>query len=126
MSGYALIIEPDMNLVRRFQETLGSEGLKLDVAENGHHGVEVARHHQPDVIVLDSGVLEGDEAEKLNYWSFKTYPETQHVPIIVLTDHELERAVGDLSQPSIGDYLLPKNNFVQFTLFELLRFMDVV
>lgn len=126
MSGYALIIEPDMNLVQQFQATLGSEGLQLDLAENGLQGIEVARHHHPDVIVLDSDVLQGDDAEKQNYWPFKTYPETQHVPIIVLTDHELERAVGDTEQLGIGDYMLPKNNFIQFTLFELLRFMDVV
>jgi len=126
MSGYALIIEPDPNLAKRFQDVLSNTGLHLNIASNSQEGIEHVHTCPPDVIVLDHSLLNGEEARTQNYWCFKIHPRTQHIPIVVLTDQEQERSVGATKTYSVGDYTLPKNKFIPFTLFELLRFMEVV
>jgi CheY-like chemotaxis protein len=126
MPGHALIIEPDPSLAKRFQETLGCAGVILEVTANANEGIAAAQRRHPDVIVLDADLLESAEAEKRNYWSLKTNPLTKHVPIVVLIQHERERVAGERYRPLWGDYELPKNMFLPFTLFELLRFMEIV
>ncbi len=126
MSGHTLIIEPDSALAQRFRETLERAGIAMDLVTTMADAIEAARRCHPDVIVLDSTLFDNAAVEDQPYWSLKTNPHTFHVPIVVLAQQEQARAVGEEhSLLRYGDYTLLKNMFVPYTLFELLRFMEV-
>jgi DNA-binding response OmpR family regulator len=128
MSGHTLIIEPDRALAQRFEATLNNEGFDIEIVTSGTDGMRAARRHPPDVIVLDADLLHTEDEVAQNYWAFKLHPRTRHVPIVVLMDQsqEQERAVGGAPQGGrVGDFALPKNMFIPFTLFELLRFIHL-
>ncbi|NJN68512.1 MAG: response regulator [Chloroflexaceae bacterium] len=125
MSGHTLIIEPDQALAQRFETILNDEGFDIEIVASGNEGMRAARRHPPDVIVLDANLLHTEDEVARNYWAFKLHPRTRHVPIVVLTEQQYERAVGEADPGRVGDYSLPKNTFIPFTLFELLRFIHL-
>lgn len=51
--GHVLVVEDDPAIAHLLQEYLGREGFEVHVAEDGEHGVELARGARPDVIILD-------------------------------------------------------------------------
>ena len=124
--GRVLIIVSDQHLANRFHETLGHAGLKVAIAPDGDSGLNIAQQQKPDAIILDADLLQGKEAEAQNYWLFKKHAVTNHIPIIILTGAARERAIGASEEPGLGDFALTKNMFVPFTLFETLRYMELV
>jgi CheY-like chemotaxis protein len=56
-------------------------------AESGREGLELAREHVPDLILMDIGIpeLDGWEATRI----LKADPVTAHIPIIAVTAHAL-------------------------------------
>ncbi len=124
--GRVLIIVSDQHLANRFRETLGHAGLKVAIAPDGASGLNIAQQQKPDAIILDADLLQGKEAEAHNYWLFKENSVTNHIPIVILTASARERAVGESAERALGDYALTKNMYVPFTLFEKLRYMELV
>jgi CheY-like chemotaxis protein len=68
---------------------LSRAGFEVKVATNGKEGVEWAKTLLPDLILMDLNLpkLDGMEATR----RLKSQPETQHIPIIVLTSHDDEK-----------------------------------
>lgn len=66
-------------LARRFQ----SAGWEVVTADNGKLGVEAAREHAPDIIVIDYNmpVMNGGDAAV----ALREDPATAHIPIIMLS-----------------------------------------
>lgn len=78
-----LMIEDD-ELNRDMQSRrLAYSGYEVVMAEDGERGVVMARTESPDIILMDVGLpgMDGYETTRL----IKAQPETQSIPIIVLT-----------------------------------------
>lgn len=78
-----LMIEDD-ELNRDMQSRrLAYNGYEVVMAEDGERGVVMARTESPDIILMDVGLpgIDGYETTRL----IKSQPETQSIPIIVLT-----------------------------------------
>jgi CheY-like chemotaxis protein len=72
------------------QRRLTRRGFEVKIAMDGAQTVEWAKTLQPDLIVMDLNlpVLDGWEATR----RLKSQPETQHIPIIVLTADSTKRS----------------------------------
>ena len=69
-----------------------SPDIALLTARNGHKGVELARTHQPDVILMDINLpgISGIEALKI----LRNDPLTAHIPVIALSANAIPRDVN--------------------------------
>jgi CheY-like chemotaxis protein len=81
-----LVEDNEMNrdmLSRRLQR----KGHEVLIALDGAQGVELARSHNPDLILMDMSlpVLDGWQATQ----QIKAIPETSSIPIIALTAHAM-------------------------------------
>jgi signal transduction histidine kinase/CheY-like chemotaxis protein len=82
--GTLLYIEDTPSNLRLFEEILlHRPGLAMMSAMRGSLGLELARQHRPDVIVLDLHLPDLDGAEVLR--RLRTDPLTRAIPVIVLT-----------------------------------------
>jgi len=77
-------------------------GFDVKVANNGKEGAEWAKTLQPDLILMDLNLpgLNGWEATR----KLKSQPETQHIPIIVLTAHTSEKSRDEAFAAGCDDY----------------------
>ena len=66
--------------------------LRLLSAVNGTHGIELARYHRPDVILMDINLpgLNGTDAMQI----LQGNPRTAHIPIIAITANAMPRDVA--------------------------------
>jgi len=81
-----LVEDNEMNrdmLSRRLQR----KGYEVVLAVDGPSGVEMARTHAPDLILMDMSlpILDGWEATR----RLKSDAATQHIPVIALTAHAM-------------------------------------
>ena len=86
MSKILLVEDNEMNrdmLQRRLQR----KGFEVVVAVDGQQGVELAREHVPDLILMDLSlpVMDGWTATR----RIKADPTTGEIPIIALTAHAM-------------------------------------
>lgn len=81
-----LFIEDEATLHKTFEDALTKEGYTLISALDGETGVRLAKEKKPDLILLDL-ILPGiNGIEVLR--ELKNIPETQHIPVIVLSNSE--------------------------------------
>ncbi len=96
---YVEDVPQNRDIVRRYLAGVAD----LMEAENGEHGVEIARRERPDIILMDLSLprLDGWSATK----QIKGIPEIEHIPVIALTAHasgeDRERAM----EAGCTDYL---------------------
>ena len=91
-----LYIEDNEDNVFMLATRLRRKGFEVVIARDGIEGINVAHAENPDLILMDLSlpVLDGWEAMR----RLKASPETQSIPIIVLTAHAMagdrEKAVA--------------------------------
>jgi signal transduction histidine kinase/ActR/RegA family two-component response regulator len=87
--------------------------LKLISAPDGHLGVELARAHRPDIILMDINLpgLNGIEAVKL----LASDPRTANIPVIALTANAMPRDVEKGLAAGFFRYLIKPINVDEFT-----------
>jgi CheY-like chemotaxis protein/nitrogen-specific signal transduction histidine kinase len=88
-----LYVEDNPASLRLVQELLQSRGdLRLLSATDGRTGVQMAREHQPDVILMDNNMptLSGRDAQAI----LKRDPRTAHIPVIALTANAMPDAAA--------------------------------
>jgi two-component system, cell cycle response regulator DivK len=63
------------------------KGYEVILAQNGQEGLEAARNHTPDLILMDMSlpVMDGWEATR----RLKEVPATSRIPVVALTAHAL-------------------------------------
>jgi signal transduction histidine kinase/ActR/RegA family two-component response regulator len=86
-----LYVEDNRASLKLVEELLAVRGgFKLLSAGNGELGVEMARQHQPDVILMDNNMpqMTGREAQAI----LRKDPRTAHIPIIALTANAMPEA----------------------------------
>ncbi len=95
MSKILIVEDNEMNrdmLSRRLMR----KGFEIVMAEDGQKGVEMSKSENPDLILMDLSlpVMDGWEATS----TIKANPDTNSIPIIVLTAHAMagdrEKALG--------------------------------
>ena len=84
---HVLAIDDDEKIRELYDATLTAQGYKVHTAASGEEGLELAESMQPDMIILDLMMpgMDGFEvAEEL-----KKRPQTEDIPIIVVTARDL-------------------------------------
>jgi len=98
-----LIIEDQAKILENILETLELEGFQTMGASNGMTGVQLARAHQPDLIICDVMMPGMDGYGVL--LELQNNPETSTIPFVFLTaraDRESQRQGMELGA---DDYL---------------------
>ncbi|MDR7269433.1 signal transduction histidine kinase/ActR/RegA family two-component response regulator [Pelomonas saccharophila] len=88
-----LYVEDNPASLKLVEEMLAARGgIRLLSAGNGQLGVEMAREHQPDVILMDNNMptMTGREAQAV----LKLDPRTAHIPVIALTANAMPEAAA--------------------------------
>ena len=88
-----LYVEDNRASLKLVEELLAARGdIRLLSAGNGQLGVEMAREHQPDVILMDNNMptMTGREAQAI----LKQDPRTAHIPVIALTANAMPGAAA--------------------------------
>ncbi|MBA5606920.1 response regulator [Duganella sp. FT3S] len=87
--------------------------LRLLSAPDGHLGIELARAHQPDLILMDINLpcVSGVDALQL----LRADPATAHIPVIALTANAMPRDVEKGLAMGFFRYLVKPINIDEFT-----------
>ena len=80
-----LVVEDDAYNQEILNRFLGREGYEVITANNGREGVEAARLHAPNLILMDLSLPEMDGWEATR--QIKADPMLASIPIIALTAH---------------------------------------
>jgi len=80
-----LVVDDKANVRQLLSEYLTGQGFKVVIATNGREAIYVARHENPDAILLDIMMPEMDGYEFL-----KHYRRERSVPVIIITAREEE------------------------------------
>jgi two-component system cell cycle response regulator DivK len=97
-----LYVEDNDDNIYMLKQRLERKGFEVLVARDGRAGVEAAREHMPDLILLDLGlpVLDGWEAARL----LKQDERTQAIPIIALSAHAMAGDRAAALEAGCNDY----------------------
>jgi PAS domain S-box-containing protein len=91
----------NLELVERVLAT--RPGLKLISAMQGSRGIELARDHRPDVILLDLHLPDMSGEEVLR--ALREDPATEQMPIVVITADATRRTFSELFAAGADDFL---------------------
>ncbi|MEZ5508205.1 MAG: twitching motility response regulator PilH [Gammaproteobacteria bacterium] len=98
-----LIVDDSPTETYKFKEILEKHGFEIITADNGADGVAVARQEKPDVVLMDVVMpgLNGFQATR----QLSKGPDTQHIPVIIVTtkDQETDKVWG--RRQGASDYL---------------------
>jgi DNA-binding response OmpR family regulator len=76
-----LLIEPDRLLAGTYRQALEARGHKVIMCASAQSAIFAADTVKPDVVILELQLIDHSGIEFL--YEFRSYPEWQHVPIIV-------------------------------------------
>ena len=102
-SGKILIVDDNSDNLKVLYTYLKSAGFEVFAADNGLAGIEVVKHSEPELILLDVMMPEMNGFEVCR--RLKADPTTEHIPVIFLT--ALSEVVDKLTGFQVGgvDYI---------------------
>lgn len=83
-----LIVDDSRTQLYSMEKILQAVGITTLTAENGKQGILLARHKNPDVILMDIVMPEINGFQATRYLSRQ--PDTSHIPIIIISGSEQE------------------------------------
>jgi DNA-binding response OmpR family regulator len=99
-----LVVEPDGAMACLLQETLSLEGYAVQVTSSADDALEMARHQQPDLVLLESNLAD----RQMDGWElcrvFKKTEELCNIWVVMATSHPDQSAALDAG----ADLYLPK------------------
>jgi len=101
-----LLIEPDAVLAASYTTALEAAGHTVAHAHSAQQAVMLADEHKPGLVILEPQMARHNGIEFL--YEFKSYPEWQRIPVIVLTSmppSELEKLSVLRTQLSVVEVL---------------------
>jgi two-component system phosphate regulon response regulator PhoB len=89
-----LIIEDETDLRELLQYNLKAAGYEVMVANDGQTGLQLAREHQPDLVLLDIMLPDTTGLDVCRL--LKSHPETRETQVMMVTakGEEIDRVVG--------------------------------
>jgi CheY-like chemotaxis protein len=85
-----LVVEDDPTVLRLYQNAFSLEGFEVDIAHDGEEGLAKAKSLHPSLILLDVMMPKMNGLEVLDH--LKSDPDTQPIPVIMLTNLYGEKA----------------------------------
>jgi CheY-like chemotaxis protein len=83
-AGTILYVEDNLANVELVEQILaGRSNLRLLRAQDGTQGIEMARSHRPDVILMDINLPGISGVEALNV--LRAHPATRHIPVLAVS-----------------------------------------
>jgi CheY-like chemotaxis protein len=116
LSAKVLIVDDDPGIRMLLSKFLQREGFETVMAQNGLEGVEFAKKHQPDLIIMDVVMpqMDGLTAARL----IKFYKPLSDVPILFLTAKDADKEI-ELAQAVRAEVYITKP-------FDVRQVIDVV
>ena len=99
-SGLVLVVEDDPALRRFLRASLGAQAFRVIEAASGAEGLSLAASHNPDVVLLDLGLPDGDGVD----WT-RRLREWNRVPVIVISARDREDDKVAALDAGADDYL---------------------
>ena len=115
MARKILTCDDEKNIVRLIQVNLERQGYDVVTAYNGRECLEVVEREHPDLIVLDLMMPEMHGFEVLD--ALKKNPETEHIPVIMLTARTQDQDVLKGWQAGVECYLTKPFNPIELITF---------
>lgn len=84
-----LVVDDEQDLLDLIEYNLRQEGYDVILAEDGQEGIQKAREHSPDLVLLDIMMPQMDGIEVCD--RMREDPELSHIPIIFLTARSDEK-----------------------------------
>jgi|SRR3989338_1096808 len=110
-----LLIDDDKWLTDLYGEKLQREGFSFFSASNGREGLKIISIYKPDLILLDVVMPKEDGLSVLK--KIKSSPETQNIPVLMLTNLDNKTDKEYCVQLGADDYLVK----VYYTPSEVLQ-----
>jgi CheY-like chemotaxis protein len=116
LSAKVLIVDDDPGIRMLLSKFLQREGFETVMAQNGLEGVEFAKKHQPDLVIMDVVMpqMDGLTAARL----IKFYKPLSNVPILFLTAKDADKEI-ELAQEVRAEVYITKP-------FDVRQVIDVV
>lgn len=102
--GKVLVVDDEEYIQHILNFSFGAEGYEVITAADGEEAVTIARSEKPDIIVLDIMMPKMDGYEVCK--QIKADPQTQNIPVILLTakGREVDRKLG--AEAGADDYVV--------------------
>jgi two-component system, cell cycle response regulator DivK len=98
-----LIVEDNEKNLELVQDILEFRGFRTLAASNGHEAVELARIHQPDLVLMDVQLPELDGVSALR--QLRSEASTRAIPVVALTAFAMTEDQGRLLEAGFDGYL---------------------
>ncbi|MDH5507696.1 MAG: response regulator [Anaerolineae bacterium] len=105
MQSTVLYIEDNLDNMRIVQRTLEAFGYKFLWGGTGLLGLELAKRHCPDLILLDVNLTDIDGLEIARRIRSSTLPKLLYVPIIAITGDTREKVVKGVLNAGCDVYM---------------------
>jgi len=103
---HVLFVDDDPATRRLFGAKLGAAGFEVLYAEDGDQEFEMAKRLHPDLIVTDIDMPHTDGIQAV--YRLRKDPETQNIPIIILTNADLSVTAEKALKEVRGAEYMPK------------------
>jgi len=113
-----LVVEDDSFLAGMYLTKFGIEGFTVELASDGKEGVKKAKEWKPDIILLDVvlPIMDGFTALE----AVRNDPDTQGIPVILLTNLGQKSDVEKGMKLGASDYLI-KAHFMPSEVIEKVK-----
>lgn len=102
-----LLVEDDNTLTEMYTIKFQEAGHEVIVAKNGTEGLELAKKHDPDIILLDIILPEMDGFAVLK--DLKSESKTKKTPVILLSNLGQEADIEKGKKLGAADYMVKAN-----------------
>ncbi|MCA1947185.1 MAG: response regulator transcription factor [Fimbriimonadaceae bacterium] len=110
-----LVCDDERHIVRLIQVNLERQGYQVVTAFDGKEGLEKIRSEKPDIVVLDVMMPYMDGFEVLK--SIRREPETENLPVIMLTAKAQDKDVFEGYHYGADMYLTKPFNPMELVTF---------
>ena len=112
MSKTVMIVEDNELNMKLFHDLLEAHGYQTLQARAGVEGVDLARKHKPDLILMDIQLPEVSGLE-VTQW-IKDDPDLRHIPVIAITAFAMKGDEEKIRQGGCEAYLSKPISVVKF------------
>ena len=115
MAKKILVVDDEKHIVRLVEVNLQRAGYEVVVAYDGVQALDVVKREKPDMIVLDVMMPRMNGFEVLK--NLKANPETQEIPVIMLTAKAQDADIFKGWQSGVDSYLTKPFNPMELLTF---------